>query len=529
MQWGLPQAVSPETVQPWGKDTVAPIMPLNEAYYLFSREGNQWPAYPLFHFIVLNAAYSPYMVYSFLSGEFGNLQNEFPYGINNIEAFCRDLTIIARIVSLFMALGIVAASFKICEEIFNSRAATWSAILIIFFAPLAYYAKSANLDVPHLFWTFLGVLQYIRVLKFHRLRNYVFLGIFVALATATKDQAFGFFIFAPIAIIISKTFHANDGTINIRTAFESLISKEVLTAFIVCLFTFSLANNLLFGGWNGFIRHVKFPLEWFSQAHAQNPEAHTMVNHLIILKRTYQLLVESFGYGSFIVCLGGIILAICKKHWMSISIFILPIGFYISIIFVFEGVTLRHLIGTAIIFFILGGSFIEYILAKKTPIRIIAAIFLMFSLSWQIALTANLNLILLKDSRYEAERFIRENIPAGTVIESHILEKFLPRISKDYSISVKGWNDKNELVPEELKENALSERNPDYIIVLKELGISGDPETESNHDVKNFYKSLFDGMLGYRVLKAFKTPHFISHPHIKGTRPTVYIFSKSSA
>ena len=85
IRWGLPHAVGPETVQPWALDIIAPIAPLNEAYHGFTRAGNEFVAYPLFHYMVLGAAYAPYIGVQFLIGNFAEPSSSFPYGLQDMQ------------------------------------------------------------------------------------------------------------------------------------------------------------------------------------------------------------------------------------------------------------------------------------------------------------------------------------------------------------------------------------------------------------------------------------------------------------
>lgn len=136
---------------------------------------------------------------------------------------------------------------------------------------------------------------------------------------------------------------------------------------------------------------------------------------------------------------------------------------------------------------------------------------------------------LIGDSRYRAERWIKENLPVGTKIESNVLEKFLPRVSDLYEISVKGVDEYNKEVPEELSSDALRERDPQYIIIVKGIGVSGDPNTMEDLGVEQYYRDLFNENLGYTILASFKTPNFLSFRQIVATNPTCTILGKKNA
>jgi 4-amino-4-deoxy-L-arabinose transferase-like glycosyltransferase len=60
--------------------------------------------------------------------------------------------------------------------------------------PFPYYAKTANLDVPYLFWFALSVLFFLRALRRGRAADFGFFALAAAAAVATKDQAFALYV-----------------------------------------------------------------------------------------------------------------------------------------------------------------------------------------------------------------------------------------------------------------------------------------------------------------------------------------------
>ena len=82
-------------------------------------------------------------------------------------------------------------------------AGAWGAALCLLMFPFSYYARLGNLDMPALAWTSLGLAAAAEILRggLTPARG-VWLGIFVALAGATKDQAAGSFVLLGLAILV---------------------------------------------------------------------------------------------------------------------------------------------------------------------------------------------------------------------------------------------------------------------------------------------------------------------------------------
>jgi hypothetical protein len=525
IDWGLPQAVSPETVAPWELDSVAPIMPLNEAYYLFTRNGNEWVTYPLFHFIVLDIIYAPYLVIQYLFGNFDNPSSAFPYGMEDPVRFCRDLTLLARLVGFIMGLGIVFTVFKITAELFSDRAAFWAALMTIFLAPLTYYAKVSNIDVPYIFWSCIALFQYIRLIKAQRLRNYIGFAICAALAVATKDQAYGFFVLIPPVIIYALAHHRANGSVTLKDIGYALLSKPSLLSMLVAAAVFAVANNLIFGGWSGFTRHIAHITGAGSQPWRMFPN--TFAGQLSLVLHSIELLGQTFGYGSLALCIGGIGYTVLKRHWLACSILLFHLSYLVFFLAIVGYAYPRFLLGPAILLTPFAGALIVHLLEQKRAVRIPAGIGVVGCLLWQVFLTAHLTLTLMSDSRYQAESWIKANLPPGSRIESQVShERLLPHISKEYKITLRGQSEMGPL-PEELSAEALRKRDPQYIL-LGSLGFSHDPENWQDAKLTAYRDALLSGQLGYIVLAKFETPHFIPYRQLIGTRPAFILLAKAS-
>jgi hypothetical protein len=528
IDWGLPEATSPETVEPWAIDTVAPIMPLNEAYYKFTRSGNEWLVYPLFHFIVLDFVYAPYIALQYFSGNLEKPSDTFPYGIEDPIAFCRTLTFLANAVSLLMALGIVIIVYQITAELFSARAGFWASLMTALLAPLSYYAKTSNLDVPYIFWSCLAFWQYIRIIKRQHIRHYIAFAIFAALAIATKDQAYGFFALIPLVILYALARKiCGRKTVGLRELGSALFSKPAFGAVCAGAGVFAVANNLIFGGWPAFIDHLAFHRSLLNQR-LEVTDIYTVAKQFSLLQESAGLLIEAFGYGSFVLCLGGILQAFIKRQWLAASTLLFAVSYYTLCLAVVGLVFIRYLLAPAIMLTPFAGAFIVALFERKPAIRTVAMLAVAGCFLWQAAITANLTLTLLKDSRYQASSWIHTHIPRGTTIESWVPLKYSPHLSKNYRISVQGVDREGMPIKEELTEESLQERNPQHILLQQGLGVSGDPETWQDPEAKKYWQALISGKSGYRVVETFETPHFIPFRQITGTRPTVILLERST-
>lgn len=531
--WGLPLATSPETTTPWPVDVIAPVPPLTEAYYLFTRRGTDPVIYPLLHYIVLDLAYAPYVLLQYLLGNLNNPNSVFPYGAVDPGSFFRDLNLIAQAVSLAMALGIVVTLYRIGRELFSPQAGLWSALIACLLPPMAFYAKTANLDVPYLFWTVLAVWYYVRILQEQRLKHYLAFGVCVALGVATKDQAYGFFVITPILLAYGfAKSRAPSGVISVQGVGRAFLAKPLWLGGLAAIIAFALANNLLFGGWDGFRRHLSFATSFYQEnLISSDPARHGFMAQLQRLVESGQLLGEMLGYGTLALCIAGVAYAAVHKRWLALSLPLLILGYYISVLAV-AGVTYsRHMLGPALLLVPFGGAFIAYLTTVPHPAaRRTGWVIVVICLGYQGFLSAHLNWTLWHDSRYQMESWLQEHIAPGSTIETQVQHRYLPRISDRYHVTLVG----NTLDPikydvrtADLTPEALARRDPSYILVMKGLGVTGDPETMHQAELRSYFSDLLGGKLGYRVIAQFETPTLLSYRQVTaGTQPTTILLER---
>ena len=85
-----------------------------------------------------------------------DLSAETPYAL---------LALIGRLVSVAAAAGTLLAIYACGARTFGKRAGVFAAATFALVTPFVYYAKTANLDVPYLFWFALSLLFYLRAAR----------------------------------------------------------------------------------------------------------------------------------------------------------------------------------------------------------------------------------------------------------------------------------------------------------------------------------------------------------------------------
>ncbi len=527
-RWGLPDGATAETSSPWAVDSIAPLGPLNEAYHRFSREGIDDVVYPLFHYVVLAGAFAPYVGLSLVTGRLQNPSSEFPFGA--IEpSFFAHLTLLASLVSALMAAGCVLGVYLIARELFDLRTAIWSALLAVLVPPLAYYGATSNLDVPYLFWTLLAFWQLIRAARHQRVASYAMCAVCASLAVATKDQAAGFFVLFPLLVpwLIYLDLRSRDPRSTLLTV---LRDRRLWIAALVALVTFALASNLLFG-LEGFQRHLQFADEFYAANIAADARG-VLARQPGLIAHSGALVVQMVGVPLLLLAAAGAWIAFRKRQWLALLPVLCAVGYYVSMIAPSVSHS-RYLLGVVLLLVPLAGSAcVAALAASRGTWRAIGLSVAAAAVLWQSVLLIHLHLTLARDSRYAMEHWVRASVPAGATIESSTQARYLPRLADTYRYVVVGNSfsaTRYNLLESDLTLEALHARTPDYVLVLADSWLSGDPKRVEEPGIRAYYDALLKGAAGYEVVARFETPTWLPYRQITaGTQPTCVLLRRSS-
>ncbi|HEY3257296.1 MAG TPA: glycosyltransferase family 39 protein, partial [Gemmatimonadaceae bacterium] len=200
--WGLPHATDQLRERGWAVDEETPLSVMGEMRRIVLRQGHGYLAYPLFHSFASAAVYAPYLGYLVLSGGFR--KSELGYHPGGLAEPARDimtLALLSKCLSVLFGVGVVVGALHFGRAAWDATTGAFAAAFVALIYPLAYYARTGNVDVPMLAMVVLALVAYARIVT-HGLtvKRAVALGVFAGLALATKESALGVFLAIPLAI-----------------------------------------------------------------------------------------------------------------------------------------------------------------------------------------------------------------------------------------------------------------------------------------------------------------------------------------
>ena len=403
--WGLPAHST------WAADEIEPVRVIGGLERGFS--GGWAEKYPPFHYYLLAAAYSPALVLDKLG--LLDIRRLYSYSL---------LFILGRLLSLAMAAGCVVLVERCARRILDRRAARLAALITALIVPFVYYAKTANLDIPYLFWFLASLYFYLGLAASGRPRDYLLFALTAALAVGTKDQAAALYGPAPF-LLVWATRRTERLAGRGRSWLSTIIDRRHLLAAAGFVAGFVIVNNLIFN-WAGFKLHLKqvFGLVWLG--YQMVPPTASGQARLLIL--TVRELAFCLTWPLLLACGAGIWLALRERPRNAplLTLTTFGLSYYVFYIAVIRYNYDRFNLPLCVLLAFFGGKAISAALDSR-PAGVTRAL-TAAALAFAFLSAASVDLLMLRDGRYRVEHWLKEYIPADAVVAVPEPTEYLPRL-----------------------------------------------------------------------------------------------------
>ena len=471
INWGLPSQINVS----WAADEITPSLVMEGIKMKFSH-GWSTP-YPPFHFYVLSAFYLPFYFLDALN--IINLQNLFMTTL---------FFIIGRLISVFMGTALVFVVYLCGCEIMEKKSALFVSLITALTPPFLYYSKTANVDIPYIFWFFLATYFFIRILKYHHTSDYIFFAGTAVFSIGTKGQALGLFVLMPFIIIYSLYRHSKsrEGKTSIL---KSIINKKTLSALVTGTSLFAIIHNFMFN-FHGFKKYLFFATE-NAKGEIGFPSSISDLSSMFI--QTIKQLEFILGLPFFLICIIGFLYGLTKKDkypylfWLMVPVF----TYYITFILIMGKNSVRHLIPIYILMSFFGALGISYFLYATRRFRMIKSLLVFILFANAAVYSFSVDVAMASDSRYHVEQWMSENIEKNESILFLGYMNYLPR-RRGYT------HIKNQILA---RQGAIKVLNPSYILINSDLLRSTQP---------SFYQKILHGDMGYKQILRYRSSPWLS-------------------
>jgi len=501
--WGLPNGG-----YDWANDSVAPLEPLAYAKRLIYQEP-WWSKYPPFHFMVLAALYAPYALYLYLTGNLASPTDFYPYGLKDPEFSLMVFTLIARVTSALMGMGTVLVNYYTAKRLYGHRAGLISALLIATSHAVIYYSHNANVDVPQLFWISLALYSFVLLLETYEMKYYILLGLYAAFAVGTKNSAYALFLGLLPPLL---WFHMRHAQATSKGAFPLVLAdRRLLYGFLTSVITLIVVFNLPFN-WQGFTEHVQFHLGSSVKTSRVIRESASVLQGDVTLMTKYVIcILQSNGIPAFLLLVAGFFYCLFKLPGRSWTLLIPMLTYYVFFLRSHGGYHLRYILPVYLFLSWQAGKLAADLLACRKIPKLISTTAILLILVHSLAYGFSLDLLLTRDSRYSAEKWMEKNIPQGAVVAAHDPGYGLPRFPPGMQV--------RRIRPDRRINSDVDSLGADYLVLDMSL-----PERLKQRS--KIYQLLHE--MGYLPVASFKskTPIF-GADLFHAVNPEIIIFEKT--
>jgi Dolichyl-phosphate-mannose-protein mannosyltransferase len=498
--WGVPQATAPDRTKTFATDEILPLEGLAEMHNTFvvSKPDRNY-GYPWWHYFMTAAAQGPYLVYARLTGNFGSPSPDYPFGFRDPVAGLRWLTLTGRFLSVLMGASIVVAAFLFGRNFWGYAAGLLAAVLTLLNYLMVYYSRTGNLDVPVTFWTSLGLVVFSAIAtQGMTTRRGGWLGVFTALALATKDQAV--LVFLPLGLVLLWWERKKDAP----------AWRPYGVALGVSLAVYLVATGMLVDPHRHY-QHVYATLFKSSSLNSmwfyRPGQPKTWAGTLGMYREFFQGLLWTSSPPVVVLALAGA-WATLRKAPRRLILLVPVVLIFVGLMLPARTLALRYFLPTTIILC----GFAAYGISELTRARLRWALIPLIGIAcgWELAVAADLTYAQVHETRLAAAEWIGSHVRPGQHIEYFGVREAMPPLPAEIPTRrIAGrveWKMESGHGPRILQY--LAAEGPEYVFITPD--VTSKPGVPFSGDCPpEVYYALLQGRTNYTQAAYFPTPSIL--------------------
>ena len=419
---------------------------------------------------------------------------------------------LSRLVTIVAAAGTIVALYRAGREAFGTRAAVFAAAALTVLTPFLYYAKTANPEVPYVFWLAVSMVFYLRLIRTPTVRDAAGFALAATLSICTKDQAYGLYILTPFPLVY-RLWEGHRDAGDRHALRRALFDPRLWIPFATAVAVFALVHNIPFNP-GGFLAHVR-DITGAGQEGYQMVDA-SWTGRLSLLRIVADLNQRSWGWPFWLVAIAGLCVAAWDRSTRraTIVLVIFAASYYLGFINIIRYAFDRYLLPVCLIEALFIGVAFDRLLIAAAPARTAAARALVAAVFAYTALYAvTVDYLMVRDARYAAEQWLRSHDTAHRLVGFMFPATVLPRL-QEFSVA-------------EIKDvSTLRSAQPEFFLLNADYARA----VPADRPEAQLAAGLQHGTVGYQLVFRFRTPVPWSwlpspHPNLVGPRAETPVLS----
>jgi 4-amino-4-deoxy-L-arabinose transferase-like glycosyltransferase len=526
LSWGLPNGNSS-----WAADALGPLTVLS----IVRRSLLSWDSgwfyfkYPLGYPLLLAVSYLPYLAALAVTGQLRHPSQTYPYGFSHPESALYVMALLGRLVSVACAVGTVALTYWIGRRLFDRATGLLGAWFVATAYPIVYYAHTSNLDAAYLFWLVLALWGAVLATESDRRWPYVICGIAAAMAVSTKEQGFAFLLPLPL-LIAAYRVRAVQGQLGSWQRWRQVVWNGATRAGIAAmLITVALVNNALANP-HGFANRLRYlsgrPVSGITArlAPVEFGVFKGLPKEWLYVRQLTDALESSLGLPLLLLAVAGVLYVVSRRRRAAAYLLIpAAVQYYLSLR-TLDLIRLRYTLPLIVI----GGLCAAALCVSAARRWRVGAVAVAIVCVFGLARAVEFDLLLQRDSRYQAERWLKSHATAASTVETYQKAAYVPRLSEF---------DHREVPLQERTLYGIQQRHPDFIVISSaaKKGITHrwNPDWRQGHTLlvpgpgaSAFIEALESERLPYRRAASFEQRPILLRLRITSLCPEISIFQR---
>lgn len=498
--WGLPNGNVT-----WTVDAITPLTPLSIAQKSFLSGWNSgwfYFKYSIGHCLVLLVVYLPYIALLLVTGPSHGVKATLRHLADSAHAIS-VLSLLGRLVSVVMGTATVWLLYRVTRRLFGRESALWSAAAASASLGMVFYAHTTSLDIPSLFWTVLAWDAALELTVTSRQRDMLVFGAASAMAIATKEQAVGFLVGCTVILAAGQATQWQRGEAHGIDVLRRLLVGAGMGVFMILL-TYNAFYNPL-----GFYRRVQFvtgslPADVWDElvpraAYFSPGTVLGLQAYWEMFREACRVMAWSMGFPWMAFSLVGLMLALRRMPWAALGVIVPFVAyFFLSLPAMPQPPNVRYVLQMTIALTLLGGVTSAALWARGWVGKALVVAVLAYTYAGGIGV----DYLLAHDPRYQAERWLAQNAPPGTRIETYHKATLSPRFPANVKVLRPKFHHINKA--------EFERRAPDMVLLntvdlerITERYDKRDPVMVRPPENAEFLQALMQGQLGYHEIAAF--------------------------
>jgi PA14 domain/Dolichyl-phosphate-mannose-protein mannosyltransferase len=329
------------------------------------------------------------------------------------------LSALYRATAVLSGLATVYLTYRCGAEAFGHRGAgLWAGVVVAVMPNFVYLTKLAKPDVPYLVPFLVSMLYYLRCLREPRPAWYTAFAAAGMTAICIKDQAYALYIL-PAAHLVWLRWRRLSGAPAARLA--AVVRDPALArAGLAAVAIFVVSHNLLFN-LRGFLEHLSLMITGGRAYRVYQP---TLMGQALLLRDSLAQVPWMFGWPAAMLVAAGIAMSWRRRREATVALLLPVVSYYVFCIAVIGYHYDRFFMAPAMLLAVFAGqAFARLVAHPASWPRTLALCIAAFSL----IRGASVNLLMTRDSRYAAEKWLRAHVAATATVGHFEPLAYLPR------------------------------------------------------------------------------------------------------